>query len=400
MLQIKYNNTIKNNVQSVTFWHMGFCMCWSFSSLSKLVWVFVFEQMDAENNDTDWILNHCTIKVDWTSRRIGLFLLHLFMFIVGLIMNLTVVWVNWQRRRTRNTVIFCILNMGVADTMLMLFLPISMLEVALDHVWVWGDFLCRFSNLFIILNIHASSFFLAYISVERYLSLVHGSAPKTTATSEKRKRNIISAALWIFALFLGSLETVHVRVLGHNEPGCYLVPEHDLERWFSSLVIIHFLAQYLIPAVIMVTFNMLTARAVRSSPEVQIRNIDDIWFLHVYSTVFIICWLPFHLTMVLILVDLTQPHLFTCNTVEQLFFSYTVVRTIALLQCLANPILYSFLSRSFRSKLINLILSHLPQDVVPNQGTDQHPNRVGGKGNGGKANNTAENNTSQSDGGP
>ncbi|MCI4390444.1 hypothetical protein PGIGA_G00122580 [Pangasianodon gigas] len=352
------------------------------------------------DNETDWLPEHCTVKVDLVSRRIGLFLLHLVMFIVGLIMNLMVVWVNWQRRRTRNTVIFCILNMGVADTMLMLILPISMLEVALDHVWVWGDFLCRFSNLIIVVNIHASSFFLAYISVERYQSLVRGLAAKRTATSEKRKRNIICAALWIFALFLGLLETVHVRVLGLSEPGCYLVPEHDYKKWFSSLVIIQFLAQYLTPAVIIVTFNTLTARAVRSSPEVQIRNIDDIWFLHVYSSVFIICWLPFQLTMILILVDLAQPDLFDCNGLEQLFFSYAIVRTIALLHCLANPILYSFLSRSFRSKLINLVLSHLPQDLVANQGTDQHANQVEGKGNGGKANNMAENNTSQSDGGP
>ncbi|MCJ8744691.1 hypothetical protein PDJAM_G00121390 [Pangasius djambal] len=352
------------------------------------------------NNETDWLPDHCTVKVDLVSRRIGLFLFHLLMFIAGLIMNLMVVWVNWQRRRTRNTVIFCILNMGVADTMLMLILPISMLEVALDHVWVWGDFLCRFSNLIIVVNIHASSFFLAYISVERYQSLVRGTAAKITVTSEKRKRNIICAALWIFALFLGLLETVHVRVLGLSEPGCYLVPEHDYEKWFSSLVIIQFLAQYLIPVVIMVTFNTLTARAVRSSPEVQIRNINDIWFLHVYSSVFIICWLPFQLTMILILVDLAQPDLFDCNGLEQLFFSYAIVRTVALLHCLANPILYSFLSRSFRSKLINLILSRLPQDLVVNQGTDQHANQVEVKGDGRKANNMAENNTSQSDEGP
>ncbi|KAF5901082.1 G-protein coupled receptor, partial [Clarias magur] len=331
--------------------------------------------MDSEN-ETDMFTHNCNAKVDLVSRRISLFLLHLFIFIVGLLMNLTAVWVNWQRRRTRNTVIFCILNMGIADTMLMLILPISMLEVALDHVWLWGDFLCRFSNLIIVGNIHASSFFLAYISVERYLSLARGSAPKRTVTSERRKRTTICVALWVFALFLGLLETVHVRVLGLSQPGCYLVPVHDYEKWFNSLVIIQFLVQFLIPSVIIVTFNTLTARMVRSSSEVQIRNIDDVWFLHVYSSVFILCWLPFQLTMILILVDLAQPDLFACTTLERLFFSYAVVRTIALLHCLANPILYSFLSRSFRSKLINLILSHLPQDLVAKQGTEQHANQV------------------------
>ncbi|XP_027032379.1 G-protein coupled receptor 182-like [Tachysurus fulvidraco] len=351
-------------------------------------------------NDSMQLYEHCNIELDFASRRIGLFLLHLVLFIVGVVLNLTVVWVNWHRRRTRNTVIFCILNMGVADSMLMLLLPISMLEVALDHVWLWGDFLCRFANLLVMANIYASSFFLAYISVERYLSLAQGTAPKTTTISEKSKRNIVCVALWSFALFLGLLETVHVRVLGSSEPGCFLVPEHDYEQWFSALVITQLVVQYVIPSVIMVTFNTLTARAVRSSSEVQIHNIEDIWFLHFYSSVFIICWLPFQITMILILVDIVQPHLFDCNEVEQLFFAFTIVRVIALIHCLANPILYSFLSRSFRSKLINLILSHLPQDIVANQGADQHANRVEGVENEKKANNMAENNTSQSDEGP
>ncbi|TSU50026.1 Phosphatidylinositol 5-phosphate 4-kinase type-2 gamma [Bagarius yarrelli] len=350
------------------------------------------------DNETDWLPDHCTVRLDFASRQIGLFLFHLFLFVVGVILNLTVVWVNWQRRRTRNTVIFCILNMGVADSILMLILPISMLEVALDHVWLWGDFLCRSSNFIMVANIHASSFFLAYISVERYLLLVRGSAPKMGSASEKSKRNIICVALWIFALFLSSLETAHVRILATDEPVCFLVPEHDYEKWFGSLVIIQLSAQFLIPAALMVTFNTLTARAVRSSLEVQSRNNDDVWFLHVYSLVFIICWLPFQINMVLILVDLAEPELFDCNAVEQLFFSYAVVRTVAFLHCLANPILYSFLSRSFRSKLINLVLSHLPQDAVANRGMDQHANRVEGVGNGGKANNIADNNTSQTDG--
>lgn len=357
------------------------------------------------DNDTDWIPEHCTITMDLESRRIGLFLLHLFLFIAGLLMNLTVVWVNWQRRRTRNTVIFCILHMGVADSMLMLILPISMLEVALDHVWIWGNFLCRFSNVIMVANIHASSFFLAYISVERYQALTRGPVPKPAPPLEKWKRNIVCVALWILALFLGLLETVHVRVLGSSEPGCFLAPEQDYKQWFGSLVMVQLLAQYLIPAGIMVTFNTLTARAVRSSTEVQTRNIEDIWFLHVYSSVFIICWFPFQITMILVFVELVQPDLFDCNAVEQLMFTYAVVRTIALLHCLANPILYSFLSRSFRNKLISLIVSHLPQDLVTGQGTEQHPNRVEGVGNRGKANNTTDPNTtdpntSQSEAGP
>ncbi|XP_062843240.1 G-protein coupled receptor 182-like [Trichomycterus rosablanca] len=345
------------------------------------------------DNESDW---SCDVELDLASRRIGLFLLYLFMFIAGLALNLTALWVNWQRRRSRNTVIFCMLNMGVADTLLVLTLPISMLEAVLDHVWLWGDFLCRFSNLVIVTNIFASCFFVAYMSVERYFALVRGSAPRGTGAAERRKRYAIGAALWILALFFAALETAHVRVLNMHEPGCYMLPEHAVVEWSSSLTIIQLLLQFLLPSAIIVTFNTLLSRAVRSSPEVQSRRGDGVWLLHVYSAVFLVCWFPYHTVMLLLEVYFSQSEhsVFDCNTVGQLFFSYTVVSAVALLHCLANPVLYSFLSRSFRNKLVNLVLSRLPQDALANL----HANDTGAKEQGGKKNEAAEHSTNQSEG--
>uniref|UniRef100_A0A3B1KIX0 G-protein coupled receptors family 1 profile domain-containing protein n=1 Tax=Astyanax mexicanus TaxID=7994 RepID=A0A3B1KIX0_ASTMX len=291
--------------------------------------------MDYFDNDTEFF--HCTVKVDYNSRRIGLFLLHLLVFMVGLVMNVTVVWVNWQRRHSRNTVLFCQLNMGLADTMIMIMLPIYMLEVVLDHVWLWGDFLCRFSNLVVVLSIYASCFFLAYMSVERYLAVVRGSAPKAQilGMTEKRKRNIICAALWLVALFLAALETAHVRILHLQDPGSVVATANILWQ----------LGQY--------------GRALRSRPAALVMCGSC-----TYTRLsFVVCWLPYHLVMMLMMIDILKPSLFDCNMLEQLFFAYTVVRTTALLHCLANPLLYCFLSRSFRSKLISLVLRHLPQDA-------------------------------------
>lgn len=352
--------------------------------------------MDYLDNDTSLYL--CTIKVDYNSRRISLFLLHLFMFMAGLVMNLAVVWVNWHRRHSRNTVLFCLLNVGLADTVIMLMFPMYMLEVVLDHVWLWGDFLCRFTNLVVVLSIYASCFFLAYMSVERYLAVIRGSAPKSqgSGVSERRKRNLICAGLWLLALFLSAMETAHVRIMHMEEPGCYLIPEHAFTEWFTCIILIQALVQFVGPAVIVVTFNVLAARAVRACPEVQTRNARDVWLLHVYSLVFVVCWLPYHLTMVLMMVDVLHPSIMACNTLEQLFFTYTIVRAIALLHCLANPVLYSFLSRSFRSKLVHLVMRHLPQDVAEPQVPGNGPAQA--EVNGSKAVKVEDNSTSQSEG--
>uniref|UniRef100_A0A3B1K554 G-protein coupled receptors family 1 profile domain-containing protein n=1 Tax=Astyanax mexicanus TaxID=7994 RepID=A0A3B1K554_ASTMX len=315
----------------------------------------LFKTMDYFDNDTEFF--HCTVKVDYNSRRIGLFL-----------------------PTTHHS---------------------SSWWVVLDHVWLWGDFLCRFSNLVVVLSIYASCFFLAYMSVERYLAVVRGSAPRPNfGHDKKRKRNIICAALWLVALFLAALETAHVRILHLQDPGCYLMPTHAYTEWFTSIIIIQTFIQFIVPAAVVATANILAARAVRACPEVQARSAGDVWLLHVYSAVFVVCWLPYHLIMMLMMIDILKPSLFDCNMLEQLFFAYTVVRTTALLHCLANPLLYCFLSRSFRSKLISLVLRHLPQDVAPVPGPDQpgHAAQAEATANGKKAGNAGENSTSQSEG--
>ncbi|XP_076833071.1 G-protein coupled receptor 182-like [Brachyhypopomus gauderio] len=351
--------------------------------------------MDYHYNETIWPI--CNINVHFVAEVTGLFLMYLFIFILGLTMNMLVVWVNWLRRHSRNTVLFCLLNMSLADTMIMVMLPVNMLEEILDHVWLWGHFLCRFSNLAIITNVYASSLFLAYMSAERYLALRHGSMPQVGGIPEKCKRAVICALIWTLSLCLSSLETVHLHVVEWDEPGCFFLPEHSHEEWYHTIIIVHFLVQFVVPACTIIISNVLAARAVRASSEVQARKTANVWFLHLYSLVFVVCWLPFQITMLIILADTLNTNLFDCIALNHLSLSYKVIRASTFLHCLANPIFYSFLSRSFRGKLVNIILHHLPQDAVSKQGMDQHGNPQGvATATGTKASNGVENSTSQS----
>ncbi|XP_029994429.1 G-protein coupled receptor 182 [Sphaeramia orbicularis] len=330
-------------------------------------------------NGTPWFIYECTIQLDADYRRIGLFLIYLFIFVVGLLENSLVVWVNWRRRHSANGVLFCIINVSLSDLMVIVILPFFMMEVTIDKVWLWGRFLCKVTNLIYVVNFYSSTFFLAAMTLERYLSLTRPSSPSCFPVMGQR-RWLVCGGLWVFSLFLALMENVHVDLLEWDEPGCYMLPENNYAEWFVTVAFLCLIFQFVGPAALIITCNVLIARAVKTAPDVQGRR--DVWLVHVYSLVFVMCWLPYHLVMVLMIIDDTNPFIFSCNTVEVLYFSFGVVQGLSLFHCVANPILYNFLSKSFRNNLINTVVNCIPRDPGAGDqigGTNQPgaPNRGG-----------------------
>ncbi|KAI1892295.1 hypothetical protein AGOR_G00131870 [Albula goreensis] len=329
-------------------------------------------------NDTPWFLYECTLRLDKDSRRIALFLMYLVLFMVGLAENVVVLWVNWRRRHSPSSVLFCVLNVTASDTMVVLVMPFFMLEVMMDKVWLWGRFFCKVTHLIYVVNFYSSSFFLAHMTLERYLSLTRP-ASRTFGPDEKRRRALLCAGLWLLAFVLALVENVHVDLLEWDEPGCYMLPEYSYVEWFATVTFLCLIFQFLIPASVIITCNVLIARAVRSTPDVQ-GGRHDVWLVHVYSFVFVVCWLPYQLVLFLLMVDDLDPHLFSCNAVDVLYFSFSVVQVVSLAHCVANPILYNFLSKSFRTSFFNALLERIPREG--GQDPAYAPNQVGGVGGG------------------
>ncbi|XP_065142718.1 G-protein coupled receptor 182 [Paramisgurnus dabryanus] len=314
------------------------------------------------NNDTWQYIYDCINFYERdNNRRIILFLLYLVLIVMGLGTNSLVVWVNWRRRHSANGVLFCIINMSLSDLMVVFTMPFYMLEMTLEKVWLWGHFLCKVTHLVYVINIYNSSLFLAFMTLERYLSLTRPNAPACFPPHHKRRWRLC-ASIWLLSLVLALLENVHMDLLDWDKPGCFMFPENNHTAWYVAVSFLGLIFQFLGPGSVIITCNILISRAVRTAPDVHNRR--DVWLVHVYSLVFVTCWLPYHFVMIMLTVENLNPYQFSCNLVGMLIFSYSVVQCLSLFHCIANPILYNFLSKSFRNNLINAMISRISSASV------------------------------------
>ncbi|XP_042310205.1 G-protein coupled receptor 182 [Sceloporus undulatus] len=316
------------------------------------------------------LLNHsftyCNMELDENIKRVFLFVLYLIIFVVGLVENLLVIWVNWQTRSHKNLVNLYIFNMAIADLGVILSLPVWMLEVMLDYTWLWGDFLCRFTHYFYFANMYSSIYFLTCLSVDRYVSL-------TTSSHFWHKhqhlvRRIACCCIWAFAAIVPLPEVAHMELTDTTEPFCFfMAPLETYSAWALTLTLLTLFIGFLIPFSVMAVFNILTARHIRSSNKPESKK--HCLLIYAYIIVFLISWLPFQLVLLLLTLEDTNIFLH-CHLLEFLYFFYDIVDCFTLVHCVVNPILYNFLSKNFRGKLISAVVRYIPKDQMDQRGRE------------------------------
>uniref|UniRef100_A0A8C7IJ68 G-protein coupled receptors family 1 profile domain-containing protein n=1 Tax=Oncorhynchus kisutch TaxID=8019 RepID=A0A8C7IJ68_ONCKI len=87
-------------------------------------------------------------------------------------------------------------------------------------------------------------------------------------------------------------------LLEWDKLGCYIY-QHNFVDWYAAHTFLYLIFQFLGPAAIIMTFNMQTLQAVWTSPEglVQGKKQGELWLVHLYSLLFVLCWLPFHIVL-------------------------------------------------------------------------------------------------------
>ncbi|XP_015207000.1 probable G-protein coupled receptor 174 [Lepisosteus oculatus] len=271
----------------------------------------------------------------------------------GLIGNVLALWVFYAYvKETKKAVIFMI-NLAIADLAQVLSLPLR-IYYYLNHSWPFGEFLCMFCFYLKYVNMYASIFFLACISVRRCMFIIY---PLRYSATKRRFDLYLSVGGWFFVC-LSCLPFPLLRQSTEQPPAP--------DRCFSELPLLAVskaagvammalaeLVGFVLPLALVLTCSWKTAASLREKTGVlQDSGEKRKAFKMVLSCalVFLVCFAPYHITFPLDF--LAKSHaVANCAFLKAILRGHPITLCLASLNSCLDPIMYYFTTDEFKRRL-------------------------------------------------
>ncbi|KAG1945104.1 C-X-C chemokine receptor type 1 [Pimephales promelas] len=277
---------------------------------------------------------------------------YILIFLMAIPGNLIVGWIIGTNRNLLSSSDVYLFNLMLADTLLALILPFS--AVSVIQGWEFGDFFCKLVSLVKEVNFYTSILFLVCISVDRYLVIVR--ATESRKAQRKLCSGVTCGLVWVLGFVL-SLPSFYNEAFYHktsNKTICAERFETDhADEWRVATRIIRHLLGFLIPLVVMlVCYSVTVARLLRTRGFQKHRAMKVIVAVVV---VFLLCWTPFHVSMMVDTLMRTKVVHFSCFARTSVDIAMFATQNFGLLHCCVNPVLYAFVGEKFRRRFLQLL---------------------------------------------
>ncbi|CAK9816958.1 Allatostatin-A receptor [Anthophora quadrimaculata] len=273
--------------------------------------------------------------------------------ILGLVGNSLVVIVVAANPNMRSTTNILIINLAVADLLFVIFcIPFTATDFVLPF-WPFGNFWCKMVQYLIIVTAYASVYTLVLMSLDRYLAVVHPIRSMSWRTENHAIVAICIAWTIIFAISLPAF-FIHGEFqdmddsLSENLTACRILPQYNWPLYQMSF----FLFSYVLPLMLICFFYICMLirlwRGDRVSAESRRGRRRATRLVLVVVGVFAFCWCPIQVILVTKSLDVYP---LTSATIMLQIASHILAYT----NSCVNPILYAFLSDSFRKAFRKII---------------------------------------------
>ncbi|KAI4876319.1 hypothetical protein NFI96_027852 [Prochilodus magdalenae] len=181
-----------------------------------------------------------------------------------------------------------------ADILYLLSLPLLVAYYANEQNWTFGQGLCKITRFLFSINLYGSIGFLMFISVYRYLSIVHPLKVKGRITVHHSLG--ITAVVWIL-VFLQSLPDVYYDKTDKNVSACYDTTLNNSTKMYLRYSILRTVTGFVIPLIVMVCCygHVAVVLAAKKDSEYAILRLRCLRLVVVLALLFSVCYIPYHI---------------------------------------------------------------------------------------------------------
>ncbi|XP_069841172.1 C-X-C chemokine receptor type 4 [Dendropsophus ebraccatus] len=315
-----------------------------------------FDDNGTEQNSTDNydFMELCSNEDNSDFNRIFLPTVYSFIFLLGIIGNGLVVLVMGYQKKSRTMTDKYRLHLSVADLLFVFTLPFWSVDAAIG--WYFKDFLCKSVHVIYTVNLYSSVLILAFISLDRYLAIVH--ATNSQGSRKLLAEKIVYAGVWLPAILLTVPDLVFAKV-DNDGFGNYvcdrIYPEDSRETWRIGFRFLHILVGLVLPGFIILTCYCVIISKLSHSKGHQKRKALKTTVILILA--FFACWLPYYICLTIDTFSLLKLLKYDCNFDNMLHKCITILEALAFFHCCLNPILYAFLGAKFKTSAQNALTS-------------------------------------------
>ncbi|XP_048186111.1 fMet-Leu-Phe receptor [Perognathus longimembris pacificus] len=297
-----------------------------------------------------------TVSAGYIALDVFSYLVLVVTFVLGVLGNGLVVWVAGFRM-TRSVTTICYLNLAVADLSFTSTLPFLMASKAMGR-WPFGWFLCKFIFTVVDINLFGSVFLIALIALDRCVCVLHPVWAQNHRTVSLARKVIVGP--WVCALLLTLPVIIRVttvtNVLGQTDCTFDFSPwtQDPLEKARVAIAmltvrgIIRFIIGFSAPmSVVAICYGLIAAKMHKQG---LIKSSRPLRVLSFVVAAFFLCWCPFQLVALIATVRIRE---LLSGLGSGLVIAVNVTSTLAFFNSCLNPMLYVFMGRDFRERLIH-----------------------------------------------
>lgn len=297
--------------------------------------------------------------------------LYSILIIISIPTNIASLYVSCCQVKKKNELGIYLFSLSLADLLYTLTLPLWIYYAQSKDNWTFSVSLCTATAFFQYLNYYTSSGFLACISVDRYLAVVH--PMKFHCLRTRRAAFFVSVMVWVFEIGSNSKLLYENEIFigtfncSNHASHTFCHDKYPLEKWQADFNIYRICLGYAVPLTIMLFCYQKLYQAVKNNQATEDRDkkkIKDLLLTIVIT--FFLCFTPYHI--VLLLRSIYEPG--DCCFAKRMYKPYRITTALTSINCILDPILYCFVSEAGRKDVQNMFqgcFSASPSDVTQPQ---------------------------------